>query len=488
MSCFKRLFGPKEPIDWDKCRFEVIKDPSPPSIGKWGSRFVSLLFSIPMRIYNTCLLLKNGELRGLAFKSMDPSRPVCPLKTLFFSFNSTAIPKFMQTILRSVRKDPENGLFDDQDNKLVFLLLVKELFPEEHIEENDSLLTCTKDHVSFHRQPLLQFLGRSNIEKNGVELVKVANEVVDLYKDGKEINATEMAFTFTTTVISRLLLGHPGPMDKYREISLALDTMNRIAIKKAFHQTLSAQEEREYANSQKVMRQAIETALNSKDKTPLGSLVEALKDKMTQKQIKVALFNVFFAGSETAAALLAYLFWQLGQHPEYQETIYSEIKQDGDLFKLAAESPTLNQFFAESIRLFTPGYIISRRAATDLICRATNQEGRVVFKQRILKGESIVSIPTYAARHPLRFKDPDTFIPGRFSEVPRSLEWRPFGDGAHSCPGQQLATLEVLTLAAAVIRQFTFTSSPQKEIGQKGLLTLKPAETVKLTVTPRVRV
>lgn len=486
MSWFTNLFSsPTPPPSLEGCHFEIERAPPRSACNRWLSRIVFFPFSLPERIYNTYLLFKYGELRQPAKENMCPLRVINPLRTLFFTFNMTAVPEFMKAILRHPRKDPDTGLFNDQENKQVFLLLARELFPNEKIEENDSLFTCSKEELLLHRTPVLQFLTPSNIKRQSGELVGVAGDVMKLYCGDEKVNATEMSFTFTTTVISRLLLGHPGPIEKYKEISSSLDCLNRIAIKKAWHQNLSREENDSYNQALEVVREAIATSITNEQRPPLGSLVEALEGKMSPIQVKVALFNLFFAGSETAAALLSYVFWQLGQHPEYQEAIHREISGGGDLFQLAEASPTLNKVFAESIRLFTPGYLISRRAAADLICRAKDRQGKVVFEQKINQGEGLTSLPTFAARDPLKFPNPDQFDPSRFSQPPKALDWRPFGDGAHSCPGQTLAKSEVLVLIASIVRQFTFTSSPKNEIGQKGLLTLKPAEDVSLLITRR---
>ena len=486
MYWIAKLFSTPPPASMDGCHFEIERAPRHSACRTWLTKIVTFPFTLPERIYNTYLLFKHGELREPAAKNMCPFKVLSPFRTLFFSFNLTRNLDLMKAILHHPRKNPDTGLFNDQDNKLVFLFLVRELFPHDLIEERDSLLTCLKEDLFFHRQPILQFLTPSKIKATSKELVGIAHDVVSLCCNSKkEINAAELSFTFTTTVISRLLLGHPGPIKKYQEISLALDCLNRIAIKKAWHIKLSSQEAIEYQVALATIRQAIEQVLDNQEKPPLGSLVEMLQKSMTPTQVKVALFNLFFAGSETAASLLTYMFWQLGRNSHYQEIIQKELSQDDDLFQAVESSETLSRVYVESIRLFSPGYVISRRAAVDLVCRARNSQDAVVFEQRIPAGEALMSTPTFAARDPSKFYNPDKFDPDRFEQLPKSLDWRPFGDGAHSCPGQTLAKYEVLVLAAYFIRNFTFVSFPEKEIGQKGLLTLKPVEEVTLMIIPR---
>nr|GEZ60060.1 abscisic acid 8'-hydroxylase 2-like [Tanacetum cinerariifolium] len=44
------------------------------------------------------------------------------------------------------------------------------------------------------------------------------------------------------------------------------------------------------------------------------------------------------------------------------------------------------------------------------------------------------------------FPDPDKFDPSRFKVAPRANTFMPFGNGAHSCPGSELAKVEMLVL------------------------------------------
>lgn len=57
---------------------------------------------------------------------------------------------------------------------------------------------------------------------------------------------------------------------------------------------------------------------------------------MSELQIKTTLLLMYLGGSETAASLLIYLLWQLGQHLHYQEKIFNELNEkEGTLFEKA---------------------------------------------------------------------------------------------------------------------------------------------------------
>jgi cytochrome P450 len=262
--------------------------------------------------------------------------------------------------------------------------------------------------------------------------------------------------------------------------------MNRLLLKKIWRQPLSSQEKENYEEALEIIRKAIETSFQTSVTSNASPFLRVMQEKnLSSIQIKVSLFNMYFAGSESSASLLGYLLWQLGQHPEYQEEIYRDITKKGiPVQELAEDSLILNLVFAESIRLFTPGYIATRRPAAPLICRIKNAEGKVVFEEKIKKNEVFATGISFAGRDPSRSEKPNQFNPRRFATIP-SLDWKPFGDGAHACPGQWLAKSEILIFVALLIKEFRFTSSPEKELQQKGLITNKPTETIWLSLSSR---
>jgi cytochrome P450 len=208
-------------------------------------------------------------------------------------------------------------------------------------------------------------------------------------------------------------------------------------------------------------------ALTTKEKPVLGSLVDTLREdkKMTALQIKTTLFLMYFAGSETTASLLGELLYQLGRLPDYQETIFQEIKE--------GSSPSLENLFTESIRFFTPAYIIGRQPADNLICIIKDKQGKPLYQEHIAKNDVLLCTPTFAARDPNLFENPDQFIPERLQKGSSALSWLPFADGKHTCPGQWLAKAEVLALTTALIKNFRIKSCPKESMKQKGYMTLK---------------
>jgi cytochrome P450 len=449
-------------------------------------RVLHVLYSLPLRIYNTYLLIRCREFKKPASKNVCPMRYLNPFPYLHCVTRIAAKPAVMKAILKHPRKDPEAGFFDDQDNAIVFLPLLRDLFPGEKVTEEDFIFSCSKENLRKYRQPLLRFIGPQSIERQSGELQAVVDATLQFYCQGNSeltINATEFSFVLAVTTMSRLLLGNPGPFSVYRKIAQAIDQVNQYLMKKVLKQPFSKEQTAIYQQSLETIRTAIAKSLEAKRSLSNGSFIEALEEEkqLTPLQIKISLFVVYFAGSDTTAGLLNYILWQLGKHPELQEEIFEEISSD------PSQSPCIQRVIAECLRLFTPAYVIGRVAARPFTCTVRDKTGKILFTEKIGKNEKLLNTPIFAGRDPTLFENPDAFCPQRFDGKEKSYSWLPFGDGAHSCPGQWLAKAEIALLLTTLIRKYRFTSSPDEEFEQHGYISLKPSEQVTLHLVCRDR-
>jgi cytochrome P450 len=477
-------------LSLEDCTIEFSKAPADTLFERLQS-LIKAVWVFPKRVYNTYLLIRYREFKKPASKNVCPMRYLNPFFYLNFSTQIAANSSLIKAILKHPRKDPDRGLFDDQDNALVFLPLFKELYPEEKVSSEDFIFTCSKENLRKYREPVLRFIGPQSMEKQSGELLSVIESTLQFFfrqNEKNRINATELSFALTIAVVSRLLLGHPGPVTTYLEIAKAVDFVNRYTMKKALKQPLSKSEKEDYFKSLAILREAIDASFHSRQPLPNGSFVEMLRDEklLSPLQIKLSLYSMYTAGSDTTSALLGYLLWQLGQHPDLQEEIIQEMNQsEEDTYTYANHSVAINRLISESMRLFTPAYVIGRKPSSPLLCTIRDNAGNILFQKKIKKNEKLLSMPTCAARDPGVFENPDAFIPHRFETFVKNYSWFPFGDGAHSCPGQWLAKAEIAVCIALLMKKYRIRSFPENEPQQQGYLSLKTTEQILLELLPR---
>ncbi|KAH7180456.1 benzoate 4-monooxygenase cytochrome P450 [Fusarium sp. MPI-SDFR-AT-0072] len=161
------------------------------------------------------------------------------------------------------------------------------------------------------------------------------------------------------------------------------------------------------------------------------------------------------AGSDTTAASLTCLFFELAINPQALHNIQKEI----DRYHLEYSTPDhqslsklsyLQACINESMRLYP--------LLPSGLQRITPPEGLQVGSIR-LPGDTIVSIPSYAFNRDERlFKNADQFIPERWktmTELTRdSSLFTPFSIGKYSCVGRQLGLMEIRFVASQILRVF----------------------------------
>ncbi len=211
--------------------------------------------------------------------------------------------------------------------------------------------------------------------------------------------------------------------------------------------------------------------MTTEDRPELGSLIDALRNEkqMTELQIKSTLFLMYVGGSETTGTLLNYLLWQLGRHPEYQEEIYREMQsKEGSLFEIANSLSTVEKLFAESIRLFTPVYVIGRFPTKDMMCIVKDKEGENGLSRENLekRGNRELSGPSQAAiRMNLKIPIPSTLIDLK-RRLNRTL-------GIHLAMASTLVLAngypkpKVAVFVTRLVQQFQIESFPKKNLSGK---------------------
>lgn len=209
-----------------------------------------------------------------------------------------------------------------------------------------------------------------------------------------------------------------------------------------------------------ITRQELENiAQSSKEFTFLHALASTSSDP---KDIRDEVVSILFAGRDTTAATLSWLFFELAKSPTAVRKIRSEIQSVmGDRmpsFDELKRMKYLHNAVNEILRLYPPVPINVRYAARD----TTIQLSDSIQPLLIRKGDGIAYSTLLLHRRPdiypptsENFLPPDRFSPERWEHwTPRPWTYIPFNGGPRICPGQQFALMEIYFTTVRILQRF----------------------------------
>ncbi|KAH7299614.1 hypothetical protein KP509_24G020700 [Ceratopteris richardii] len=243
---------------------------------------------------------------------------------------------------------------------------------------------------------------------------------------------------------------------------------------------------------EKVLGQLIENRMESGEATEgdgygndlLGLMLAANQGVMNgnMKGLSMGLHELidecktfFFAGHETTASLITFMFLLLATHPEWQERLREEVLEAcRDKRIPTADSlnnmKLVNMVIYETLRLYPPAILVMRETDSDLKLR-----------DKVIPAGTVIVVPIIAWHHYERFWEMEVkeFHPERFEEgilkackVPGA--YLPFSFGPRNCIGQVFATIEAKVVLATVLQRYRFRMSPHYVHAPTVALTLKP--------------
>ena len=202
--------------------------------------------------------------------------------------------------------------------------------------------------------------------------------------------------------------------------------------------------------------------------------------RLSVAQIRDQLVTFIVAGHETVASALGWVWGLLALHPQAADRVAAEADAIAPERPIDfADYPQLTFTKAvidETLRLYPPAWLITRRSMTDHVIDGTH----------IPAGALVIMSPWLLHRHPELWSDSEEFRPQRFEgSVPRFAHI-PFGAGPRLCIGRDFSYVESVMIVAELARRFTFafpagTTLPHGE----PLVTIRPRGGMPLVVRPR---
>lgn len=192
------------------------------------------------------------------------------------------------------------------------------------------------------------------------------------------------------------------------------------------------------------------------DQAPIRDMLDVLLDPdletpLTKKQIRDEIATFIVAGHETVASALTWAWHLLVTNPDELQ----KLKQD----------PTRAQLvFDESLRLYPPAWVITRRTMSDL-----------TVDDILIPANSLVIVsPWLVHRNPKAWDSPGEFIPDRFQSGSPQLGYIPFGSGARLCIGKEMARLEGAKILAHIATTWNIEAIHTSPVPIDASVTLRP--------------
>jgi cytochrome P450 len=192
------------------------------------------------------------------------------------------------------------------------------------------------------------------------------------------------------------------------------------------------------------------------DQAPIRDMLDVLLDPdletpLTKKQIRDEIATFIVAGHETVASALTWAWHLLVTNPE-------------ELRKLKQDPARAQLVFDESLRLYPPAWVITRRTLSD-----------VTIDKILIPANSLVIVsPWLVHRNPKAWENPNEFVPDRFKSGVPQVGYIPFGAGARLCIGKEMARLEGSQILAHISTNWNIEAIHTSQVPIDASVTLRP--------------
>ncbi|KAL9842382.1 Abscisic acid 8'-hydroxylase 2 [Arabidopsis thaliana] len=216
----------------------------------------------------------------------------------------------------------------------------------------------------------------------------------------------------------------------------------------------------------------------------LGVLLGAKDQKrngLSDSQIADNIIGVIFAATDTTASVLTWLLKYLHDHPNLLQEVSGAIQHSTENKKEnrriswedTRKMPLTTRVIQETLRAASVLSFTFREAVQDV-----EYDGYL-----IPKGWKVLPLFRRIHHSSEFFPDPEKFDPSRFEVAPKPYTYMPFGNGVHSCPGSELAKLEMLILLHHLTTSFRWEVIGDEEGIQYGPFPV-PKKGLPIRVTP----
>ena len=267
-----------------------------------------------------------------------------------------------------------------------------------------------------------------------------------------------------------------APTRRNRQFKAALDTLNRTVY------DIIEQRKKSSAHLSEQAR------INNEEKGDLLDMLMAARDAdtgagMTDAELRNEVALLIFAGHETTATTLTWVFYLLSQHPEAEAKLHAELATVlGGRTPTLADLPNLpynRMVIEETMRLYPAAWGVSRKSV------AADEIGGYQ-----LPANASLTLPITTLHYdPRWWEEPERFDPERFSPERSAnrhkFAYLPFGAGPRQCIGNNFALMEAQLVLATVAQRYQLRLRPGHPVQPDPVFVLRTSHGLPMTVTRR---
>ena len=368
------------------------------------------------------------------------------------------------------------------------------------VGDNSLLLLDGKKHRNRRRLLMPPFHGES-LQKCSEQIVEITNRVCDRLDTSKPFKVRSLTQEITMRVILSVVFGidSGARYDRLRELLTTLletfnNPLNSSLIFFPFLQKdwgrfspwgrflLLQQEIRTLIYTEIKERRELLAAERSPTKD-IFSLLLLAKDEngegMTDEELHDELITLLFAGHETTASALAWLFYWVHYLPEVQEKLRFELTSSQNFdYRSISNLTYLNAVISETLRIYPIAMGTFARILTKPMSIAEYD----------LEPNTWLMVSIYSLHHRQDlYPNSQQFNPQRFIDKAYSnYEYLPFGGGNRRCIGSALAILEMKLVTATILSRWQLKlESDRLMLPVRRGLTLAPPASFKMRLTSK---
>lgn len=320
--------------------------------------------------------------------------------------------------------------------------------------------------------------------------VQVLNDFMsdfDKVADVGPVDIHDQMVKFTLRSVGKSLFGSQMKEEELEEFAAAIASIQRYIVQKVVQPYLMpwyflTGQDAKYQKMRQDGDQIIIDYIEERKKT-LGKGSDILEmilttpfkgtdELMSNEKVKVEILQLLVAGNETSTTAATWALYVIAKYPEIILKMREEIENaygedEIDYSKLHSLKYCI-AVLDEAMRVYPPFWMIDREAQKD-------DEFQGI---KIPAGTTVIPYIYGVHHNEAYWENPEVFDPSRFennnAKKNHPFAHIPFGGGPRVCIGQNMAKMQILLVMTAIIRNYNFELTQDREIGLHAMMLLKP--------------